>query len=326
VWSHIGVVFSCGCVHPVYLTRLYLVSGAGKKMLRHKADWQALLYLSLQTLLFVWQWLYGTHWVLYGTTLFLTLGVGCVHHNHAHLTMWTNRSLNRLTDMWLTLLQGHPTFVFHVTHNSNHHRHRHGPADITRTWRFGDTNHVVGYLLHPLQAFWVVFPCVIRWLRRLFHRSRRVFSYCLMQYAAVLVFWAVLAAVDWQKWILIVLIPQLFGLHWLLASNYLQHAHADGHSRINFARNFEGLINPLLFNVGLHTAHHLHGRAHWSELPELHRRYRPRIHARLRGESFTWYILKTWFLSLPMPQFRSRSLMRDAAQIDTVAETVEVHG
>ena len=147
-----------------------------------------------------------------------------------------------------------------------------------------------------------------------------------MQYAAVLVFWAVLAAVDWQKWILIVLIPQLFGLHWLLASNYLQHAHADGHSRINFARNFEGLINPLLFNVGLHTAHHLHGRAHWSELPELHRRYRPRIHARLRGESFTWYILKTWFLSLPMPQFRSRSLMRDAAQIDTVAETVEVHG
>lgn len=27
-------------------------------------------------------------------------------------------------------------------------------------------------------------------------------------------------------------------------------------SRWNYARDFEGLVNPVLFNIGLHTAHH----------------------------------------------------------------------
>ena len=90
----------------------------------------------------------------------------------------------------------------------------------------------------------------------------------------------------------VVLVPQRFGLHWLLASNYLQHTHADGYSRIDFARNLKGLIKPQLFNVGLHTVHHLHGREHWSELPDLHLGYRMRIHARLRARHYTLHVGK----------------------------------
>ena len=48
------------------------------------------------------------------------------------------------------------------------------------------------------------------------------------QYALWLGSWALLLAIDWHKAILFVIVPQLHGLHWLLATNYLQHAHADG--------------------------------------------------------------------------------------------------
>src|SRR5256885_13103431 len=53
-------------------------------------------------------------------------------------------------------------------HVANHHRFRHGPRDMARTYRFGgDHNHLLGYLLHPLQAGWVLYPLFLRWLGQL---------------------------------------------------------------------------------------------------------------------------------------------------------------
>ena len=279
-------------------------------MLCNRRDWQSMLYMILQPTLVMWQWRYGFAWPLFIMTLFLSVGISTIHHNHAHLRMWHSRRMNRLTDFWLTLLQGHPTFVFHVSHNSNHHRYRHGPRDTARTYRFGkDTNHLFGYLLHPVQATYVLIPVFIGWLNRLRMNHRSVFRYCIAQYFAVGILWLSLGLLDWRKWLLLVILPQLFGLHWLLAANYLQHAHADGNSPINFARNFEGLVNILLFNVGLHTAHHLHARTHWSELPRLHQTYRSQVDPRLNAGGLLPYFVKTFLLSPFVPKFRSQSLM-----------------
>ena len=279
-------------------------------MLRHPRDWQSLLYLLALPALVAWQWRYGIHWWLYLPMLFLTLGISVVHHNHAHLKMWRSRWPNRATDLWLTLLQGHPGFVFHATHNANHHRYHHGPQDAARTYRFGgDHNHLAGYLLHPLQATWALYPLFGQWLLRLRRRAPGAFRYCIWQYLLVAGLWLGLALLDWQKWLLLVLLPQLHGLHWLLATNYLQHAHADGHSKTDFARNFEGTLNPLLFNIGLHTAHHQQGRAHWSTLPALHAQVRHQVHPRLNCGGLLPYMFTTFVLGLLLPRYRSRPLM-----------------
>lgn len=279
------------------------------RMLLNRRDWQSLAYMLAQPALAAWQWQYGFAWPLYGLMLFLTLGIGVIHHNHTHRRMWRNKRLNRLTDFWLTLLQGHPTFVFYPAHVANHHRYRHGPRDLARTYRFGgDTNHLWGYLIHPLQAIGVLYPLFLRWLAGLRQRRHGAWCYCLAQYLAVLMLWGGLAALDWQKWLLFVLLPQLHGLHWLLATNYLQHAHADGSSRLNYARNFEGWLNPLLFNIGLHTAHHEHPRAHWSELGTLHQRYRGQVHPRLIAGGLLPYMFRTYILSLFSARWRSQSL------------------
>ncbi|RYF67028.1 MAG: fatty acid desaturase [Comamonadaceae bacterium] len=293
--------------------------------LRNARDWQSLAYLAALPALMAWQWVNGFSWPLYALTLFFTLGVGVIHHNHTHLRMWRGRIANRVTDFYITLLQGHPTFVFWPAHVANHHRHRHGTRDAARTYRFagGDTNHLLGYLLHPVQAAWVLYPLFIGWLAQLRRKRSGAFAYCIAQYAVWLGSWALLLAIDWEKALLFVIAPQLHGLHWLLATNYLQHAHADGvvdeasgasgdtpSSRLNYARNFEGLVNPLLFNIGLHTAHHENPHAHWSELTRLHRtHYRDRVDPALNERGLVPYMLRVYLLGAVWPRYRSRSLM-----------------
>ncbi|MGJ7487797.1 fatty acid desaturase [Variovorax sp. LT2P21] len=289
--------------------------------LRHARDWQSLAYLVALPALAAWQWVHGFRWPLYALMLFLTLGIGVIHHNHTHRRLWRGRWANRLTDCAITLLQGHPTFVFWPTHVANHHRYRHGEKDVARTYRFrgGDTNHLSGYLLHPLQAVCVLYPTILGWLAALRRRSPGAFRYCLAQYGLWLGAWALLLAIDWHRALLFVIVPQLHGLHWLLATNYLQHAHADGRagacgdtpgSALNYARNFEGLVNPLLFNIGLHTAHHENPHAHWSELTRLHRaHYRARVAPALNEGGLVPYMLRVFVLGTVVPRFRSRALM-----------------
>lgn len=283
--------------------------------MRYWRDWQSILYLLALPGLVAWQWLKGFSWPLYLLELFLTLGVGVIHHNHTHLRIWTSRRLNRLTDLWITLLQGHPTFVFYPAHIGNHHRYCHGEQDMARTYRFnapgarGDSNNLLGYLLHPLQAVWVLYPRFFLYLKRRYQLHRAYFYYCLLQYLLVIGLWVGLAAADWKKWLVLVLIPQLHGLHWLLATNYLQHAHADGRgSNMQFARNFYGWVNLFLFNIGLHTAHHKHPRAHWTLLPLLAKQYAAQVSPILNEKGLLRYMWRTYFLGLLHPRWRSRSL------------------
>ena len=276
--------------------------------LRNRRDLQGLAYLAAQPALMAWQWQAGFHWMAWTATCLLAIGISVVHHNHAHLPMWRRRWPNRATDLAITLLQGHPTCAFHPAHNRNHHRHRHGPADVARTWRFGDHNHLRGWLLHPLQAVVVVYPLLLRWLRGVRRRAPGAFRWYIVQYAAWLGSWTCLLALDPGRALLLVIAPQLVGLHWLLAANYLQHAHADDAAPLAHSRNFEGTANLFLFNIGLHTAHHEHGRAHWSELPRLHAHCRPRIDPRLLEPGLCRYVLRVFVLGLFDPRYRTHSL------------------
>lgn len=300
--------------------------------MRNLRDLQGLAYLIALPVLVIWQWRFGFSWWLFALELFLTLGVGVIHHNHAHVRIWTSKRLNRATDLFITLLQGHPTFVFHAAHVANHHRYRHGDKDIARTYRFnvlgrfntfgrfhsfganGDSNHLLGYLLHPIQAACVLYPLFVKTLRRYFYRHRAYFYYCVLQYAIVLGAWLTLAFIDWKKWLVLVLLPQLHGLHWLLATNYLQHAHADGNAdngsikNYNYARNFYGLLNPLLFNIGLHTAHHEHARAHWSQLPLLNKAYTAKVAPQLQEPSLLGYMLRVYVLGIFSARMRTQTL------------------
>jgi fatty acid desaturase len=279
--------------------------------LRHARDLQCLGYGAAVPALAAWQWQHGFAPLLYAVMVTLWIGIGVIHHHHAHRPMWHRRALNRATDLVLALLQGHPTYAFVATHNANHHRHRHGAGDWARTYRFagGDSNHALGYLLHPLQAACALYPHFLAHLGRMRRHRRGVWRWALLQYALVAAAWIVLLALDAQKALLYVVLPQFVALHALLGANYFQHAHADGRSRWNYARNFTGAVNVLYFNIGLHTAHHEHPREHWSRMSALHRALRHRVDPALEEPSFVRYVLRVMVLGALLPRFRSRSLM-----------------
>ncbi len=278
--------------------------------LRSARDLQSLAYLLTWPALAAWQWHYGFSPLSYALQLLISIGIGVIHHNHAHLPMWRGRWLNRATDLWITLLQGHPTWVFAPAHVANHHRYRHGPQDVARTYRFGgDRNDLTGWLVHPLYAMLAVYPLILRALAQLRRRQPAAYGWYLLQYALWLGSWVLLLALDPSKALLLVIVPQLFGLHWLLGANYLQHAHADGHSSLDFARNFGGGLNGLYFNIGLHTAHHLQPRLHWSLLPGLQSALAPRLDPRLQERGLLRYLLRVFVLGSVMPRYRSQSLM-----------------
>ena len=288
------------------------------RWLKDPSDWRSVLCIALWPLCVAA--LYTGRlpgWALalaLGLLIYLSLALPVIEHNHMHLRLWRKRRLNRLTDTLLSALQGRPVFLFHPAHNANHHRYHHGPRDAARTYRFagGDTNHLWGYLLHPLQAVGVLWPLFGAWLARLTARAPAVRRYYLRQIAWAVAFTALMIATDPAAWLKFVRLPQLLGLHWLLGANYLQHAHADGRSRLQFARNFTGGVNRWFFNIGYHTAHHLQPRLHWSALPAAHQRIASQIDPRLTERSLLRYALVTLVGGPIWRGARSHSLMQAA--------------
>ena len=79
-------------------------------------------------------------------------------------------------------------------------------------------------------------------------------------------------------------IPALFAKWSMIFINYIQHVHADPWSEHNHSRNFVGKLgNWLVFNNGLHTAHHESAGLHWSKLPEAHAKIAHLIDARAQA-------------------------------------------
>lgn len=267
-------------------------------MLLRRADLLSLSYMAVYPALIAWQWINGIEWPLYVVMLLMSVGLAVVQHNHTHLRMWSSNPLNRVTDLWLSVLQATPSFVFFPSHIGNHHRYKHGPEDETRTYRFGGHhNNILGYILHPFQALFVLPGTLLGYIKK---RAARRDFWPLIELGFITVVTFVLATSDPRLWFVLIALPQMHGLHWLLGANYLQHAGADPGTgpdaakdgSLAFSRNFTGLVNLVWFNIGYHTAHHENGRIHWSDLPQAHGDYVERVPDHLLEHSLSWYMVR----------------------------------
>jgi fatty acid desaturase len=278
-------------------------------VLRNRADLRTLAYIGVASALPFAQWHAASFQpLLFIASLVMAVAIGVMHHNHQHLPLWRAPVLNGLTDAWFTLFQGHPGFVFRPAHLENHHVHRNGAHDYTRTWRWRDGNSLAGLIAHPAQFVFLIAPVLARHLAQLWRRERARFWLAAGHYALLATVAGTLLAADWAKAVLFVLLPQAAALFFLLVSNYVQNAHVDERSPWNHSRNFVGWVNPLLFNIGYHTAHHQHASAHWSELPRRHASIAHRIDPRLIERSLALYCLRVFVLAAFVPRLRSTPL------------------
>ena len=284
-------------------------------MLRYKADVRSLVFMALTAASLVLLWQYGQDmstplWILcYTVQLLMAVIISTIVHNHQHLPMWTVKSLNVLTDSFLTVFYGFPVFAWIPTHNSNHHIYINKEPDYTKTYMVSEKNNLLTLLSYPSISGFMQQKAVGTYFMGLYKTDRRKFYFHLLQVLS-LVAWIVIALViDWRKALVYVVIPQQLSLFTVLIFNYIQHIHADEESEFNHSRNITGrLLNFLLLNNGLHTAHHISPGVHWSKLREKHDKIADKIDPRLNESNFAWYLFRVYFLGLFSASFRTQNM------------------
>jgi len=284
-------------------------------MLRYKADVRTLAFLFITGGLLVFLWQNGTEmstaqWTFfYVWQLLMAVIVSTMVHNHQHLAMWTVKWLNVLTDNILTVFYGFPVFAWIPTHNSNHHVHINKEPDYTKTYMVSEKNNLLTLLTYPSISGYKQQKAVGTYFTGLYKQNRRKFYFHLLQVISLVLWILVALLLDWKKAILYVVIPQQLSLFTVLIFNYIQHIHTDEESDINNSRNMTGrLLNFLLLNNGLHTAHHASPGIHWSKLREKHNSLAPKIDPRLNESNFAWYLLRVYILGLFIPSCRTKNM------------------
>ena len=272
-------------------------------MLRYRSDIKTLAYLVLTSILMVFLYLFHSElttavWVItYVSELLLAVTVGVIVHNHEHVSLWKNKSLDLITDCWLSILYGFPVFGWIPTHLQNHHTHTNKEPDYTKTYAFSEKNNLWTIIYYPMYSSSVQMKAIWAYLKKLWSNNKTRFSEHLLQVLSLIIVLVITVVYDWQAALIYVVIPQQIALNSVLFFNYIQHIHADEQSEYNHSRNIEGLLNTLLFNNGLHTAHHLKPHLHWSRLPEFHAKIRDKISPQLIERNLTWYLIRQYLIA-----------------------------
>lgn len=292
-------------------------------MLRYNADLRTIAYMVVTTTLLFVQWNLDT-WnpLLYVWSLFMAISVAVIAHNHNHLPIWRNRTLNHLTDYWLTLFYGFPAFGWIPTHNLNHHRLNNREGDYTITYRVSEKNALWTLLIYPSISSYFQQKPIRDYLKKMRETDKKKFYLAAGQYVALGALYLVAFVIDWQKALLYLVIPHQVSLYSVMIFNYVQHVHADEESKYDHSRNFTGFLNKMLFNNGYHTIHHEKAGVHWSLLPEAHNKeIAPFIDPVLNERSFWGYIGRVYILGLFSPRFRTHSKRLDRLQAPHTVET-----
>jgi beta-carotene hydroxylase len=251
----------------------------------------------------------STFILVYSAQLLLAVSVSTMTHNHQHLPMWKKKSLNILTDNWLTIFYGFPVFAWIPTHNLNHHRHVNTEEDYTKTYRYSEKNNLLTLLTYPSISGYFQQKVVGSYLWKLKSDNKKKFYFSCLQIASLVIWIAAALILDWKKALMFVVIPQQLSLFAVLIFNYVQHIHADEETPFNNSRNFTGtILNFLLFNNGYHTAHHVSTGLHWSQLPAKHKELEPKIDPILNETNMVWYFFRNYFLGILIPSCRTSSM------------------
>ena len=276
------------------------------RIFRYRADIPAVLLvlgvLAAQLIIF---FTVDSHWAAAGWVLLLSVAqvsAGAICHNHHHVNTFRPRWLNRLYECVFYLQTGTSPFSWTLHHNIGHHGHYLTPESDPSGWVHRD-GRPMGRIYYCLYNTARVYPEIHRIGQRfpgLYGRFKRMFVLANLPLLAF-------AAVDPVRTLVVFVLPMIGQLLVLLDNTYGQHAGTDTRDHYHASRNVElPLYNLTSWNLGYHTAHHLHPGVHWSQLPQLHRRIRHRIPDDL--------LLNTWLLQWqPGREAREAGEVRESA-------------
>lgn len=271
----------------------------GPGMLRYKADRRTLVFVFGWYTLLTVAWLTPLGWPsLLWTVLLCQASFFCavITHNTIHAPIFHNGTLNRAFQVVLTLCYGHPVSMYVPGHNLSHHRFVQTTKDVMRTTKLRYRWNLLNQLLFLPTVSGAILKADFAFAKAMRHQRPRWWRQFLLEAAIFLAFNVALLGLDWQRFLIFVLIPHNFAAWGIVGINYCQHDGCDVDHPYNHSRNFVSpLINWWTFNNGYHGIHHEEPGLHWSRAPEVHhQRLHPHIHPALEQRSFLVYIWKAF--------------------------------
>jgi fatty acid desaturase len=212
--------------------------------------------------------------------------------------VFKSRPLNSIFQIALSLTYGHPVSMFVPGHNLSHHKYTQQPRDRMRTDKLRFRWNLLNQLFFSMVVGPVIFRDNARFAKAMRQRNPKWYRQFVFELVVYIGFLAVLAALDWRKFIVFVMIPHQYAAWGIMGINFVQHDGCDGEHPYNHSRNFTGaLVNWFTFNNGFHGMHHMRPGLHWSLLPEAHREeLAPYIHPELDRKSLLAYLFQAYVL------------------------------
>ncbi len=288
---------------------------------RYRADYRTLLWVLIAPVVVGVQYARPelVPWLSWVSAYF-ALSCGIIAHNHNHCPTFATKSANSVFGNWISIFYGYPTFAWIPTHNLNHHKLVNRAGDATITWRYTNKHNVLVAATYFFVSSYYQSDPIKDFIRKAKLKNPSLYRRVITQYVvwagAHLAMIALAITLHGVKtglyvWVFSMGIPAFFALWTIMLFNYEQHVHTDPWSKHNHSRTFTSpTLNFLLFNNGLHTAHHENPGTHWSELREIHERIAPEIDERLKSSSVWWYWFQQYALAPLFPSLGSTQVGR----------------
>jgi fatty acid desaturase len=270
----------------------------------HPADrWNAVRALAAPVLLFapfMVDW-YAGYEALYAVLIFMMIGkTNYLLHLHIHRPFSRNRVLNMVFDLSMGAVTGMTASNWRIQHLYGHHRGIDMPYRGERSGHLQDYSmmRAISYsAISLVETFYA--PIVESFNKGILQNVKSPISYrwAFVEQMLLIAFISGLAA--WQpRLVLIYLLPWYAVTQFVTRYvDYLNHYGCDEGSANPYVRANNSLswwFNFTTHNFGYHTAHHLRPGAHWTELPELHKKIADKIPQR-HLKPFSWSgILMPW--------------------------------
>lgn len=275
---------------------------------------------------------------LWWVSLYFALACGIVAHNHNHCPTFKGKQANQLFANWISIFYGYPVFAWIPTHNLNHHKLVNRAGDATITWRYTNRHNVLVAASYFFVSSYFQSDPIKAYIAKAKTGNPSLYRRILLQYVTCFGTHAALCGVaiaihGWKTgffvYFMTLLLPAFFALWTVMLFNYEQHVHTDPWSAHNHSRSFTSpVLNFLLFNNGLHAAHHEHPGTHWSKLPEAHAELAPHIDAQLMHRSMWFYFFRQYFLAMFVPSLGTKQVGRagfeppDGRPVDLTSDDV----
>lgn len=221
-----------------------------------------------------------------------------INHNHIHTPFFRAPTLNRIFSILISVAAGLSSKFLTVAHNYNHHIVTNTEEDWCHEANAGRGPGIVRMIRYIL----------VTWARMMKARSlkegapllpRRFKEQEILEHVFIALFVVTCLVINPSAFVMIILPAWWVAAAFITLTNLIQHEGCDPESEFAHSRNLVGKLgNWLLFNAGLHTAHHNRPTAHWTELPALHQQINDKIPSGLNEPTLSGYVLRNYLLRM----------------------------